>query len=133
MEPSKNLPLESGGCNVSAPVISITDLEKDFVVDNTTHCVIKNLQLTIEKQSFVCILGYTGCGKSTLLRVICGLEKPNKGQIRVNGKEHTRPTKDVAMIFQDLNQIFFCKSASFWGRQLQSPDNRDEVSRLLTP
>lgn len=92
-------------------VISITDLEKDFVVDNTSRCVIKNLNLCIEKKSFVCILGYTGCGKSTLLRMICGLEKPNSGHICVNGREHLHPTKDVLMIFQDLNQLFPWKTA----------------------
>lgn len=92
-------------------VISITDLEKDFVADNTSRCVIKNLNLCIEKKSFVCILGYTGCGKSTLLRMICGLDKPNGGHIYVNGKEHLHPTKDVVMIFQDLNQLFPWKTA----------------------
>ena len=92
-------------------VISITDLEKDFVADNTSRCVIKKLNLCIEKKSFICILGYTGCGKSTLLRLICGLEKPNSGHIYVNGREHLHPTKDVAMIFQDLNQLFPWKTA----------------------
>jgi NitT/TauT family transport system ATP-binding protein len=46
-----------------------------------TATVLKDLDLQIPAQDFVCILGPSGCGKSTLLRLIAGLETPRTGVI----------------------------------------------------
>lgn len=48
-----------------------------------------DINLTINKGEFVCMLGPSGCGKTTLLRIIAGLEKPNAGQVFINGKDVT--------------------------------------------
>ena len=50
-----------------------------------TNQIIQNINLEIEKSDRVAILGPSGCGKSTLLRLIAGLEKPNLGQITIDG------------------------------------------------
>ena len=50
-----------------------------------TNQIIQNINLEIEKLDRVAILGPSGCGKSTLLRLIAGLEKPNLGQIFIDG------------------------------------------------
>ena len=50
-----------------------------------TNQIIQNINLEIEKSDRVAILGPSGCGKSTLLRLIAGLEKPNLGQIVIDG------------------------------------------------
>ena len=50
-----------------------------------TNQIIQNINLEIEKSDRVAILGPSGCGKSTLLRLIAGLEKPNMGQITIDG------------------------------------------------
>ena len=47
--------------------------------------VLKNLNLTIAKGSFVGFFGETGCGKSTLLDIIMGLLKPVNGEFLVDG------------------------------------------------
>ncbi len=41
--------------------------------------------LKLKNQIGLTILGPSGCGKSTLLRLIAGLEKPNLGQITIDG------------------------------------------------
>lgn len=96
---------------MSSALISLKQLEKEFTVEGISHNVIRNLDFELEETAFVCILGYTGCGKSTLLRMICGLEQPNKGQILIRGKSHTCPTKNVAMVFQDSNQLLPWRTA----------------------
>jgi sulfonate transport system ATP-binding protein len=46
--------------------------------------VLSDLQLSIERGSFVAIVGRSGCGKSTLLRLVAGLETVDEGSLRLH-------------------------------------------------
>lgn len=48
--------------------------------------VLKNVNFCVEDGEFVAVLGANGAGKSTLFKVICGLEKPQKGMVLLSGK-----------------------------------------------
>jgi len=50
----------------------------------------------------LCILGPSGCGKTTLLRVIDGLITPDSGEVLINDRRVTGPSRDVAMVFQQF-------------------------------
>lgn len=50
----------------------------------------------------VTIVGASGSGKTTLLRIIAGLERPDSGEISLNGKAITGPGPERAMIFQQF-------------------------------
>ena len=63
-------------------ILEIKNLSHSY---GETNRVIQNINLEIEKSDRVAILGPSGCGKSTLLRLIAGLEKPNLGQIVIDG------------------------------------------------
>lgn len=47
-----------------------------------------NVSLSISKNEFVCITGESGAGKTTLLNIIGLLEKPDSGEVILNGKKH---------------------------------------------
>ncbi len=63
-------------------ILEIKNLSHSY---GETNQIIQNINLEIEKSDRVAILGPSGCGKSTLLRLIAGLEKPNLGQIAIDG------------------------------------------------
>jgi len=57
--------------------------------------------LDVRKNEFVAIVGPSGCGKSTLLKVIVGLLKPTRGEVRVGGRLVAGPYADVGMVSQN--------------------------------
>jgi len=64
------------------------------------------LSLTIEAGAFVVLLGPTGAGKTTTLRLIAGLERPDAGDIAIDGRSvvgDTPAQRDVAMVFQQYS------------------------------
>ncbi|MCL2375288.1 MAG: ABC transporter ATP-binding protein [Firmicutes bacterium] len=69
------------------------------------------VSLEIADSEFFAIAGFSGSGKSTLLRLIAGLEKPENGEILLNGKIANEGTKErnMAMSFQNF-ELFKQKS-----------------------
>jgi len=66
---------------------------------------LKNLDLTIDDGSFVAVIAPTGAGKTTLLRLLAGLEKPDQGQIIVDGQDVTQVHvrhRNIAMVYQEF-------------------------------
>ena len=65
--------------------------------------VLDDVSLSMEEREFVAFLGPSGSGKSTLLRIIAGLETPDAGEVRLDGRriDLLPPgARDVAMVFQ---------------------------------
>ncbi len=68
-------------------MLEVRDLEKVYLnVANGPSGGVRNANFALEKGAFFTLLGPSGCGKTTTLRCIAGLERPNKGMIRV-GKD----------------------------------------------
>jgi polar amino acid transport system ATP-binding protein len=73
--------------------------------------VLKNINFSVEQGEIVCLIGASGSGKSTLLRCLNFLEKPDQGEISLNGKtvQLSLPQslvshrKNVGMVFQHFN------------------------------
>ncbi|MCA0011109.1 ABC transporter ATP-binding protein [Mesorhizobium sp. B292B1B] len=68
--------------------------------------VIKDLNLKIEDNEFIVLLGQSGCGKTTTLRAIAGLETIDEGDILIDGKpiQHLKAAdRDIAMVFQSFS------------------------------
>ncbi|WP_462413529.1 ABC transporter ATP-binding protein [Neobacillus sp. Marseille-QA0830] len=80
--------------------LSIKNIEKQFVNQNTASRVLSDINMNISEGEFVSILGPSGCGKSTLLSIVAGLTKPTSGEILLNGQPITKPGKDRGMVFQ---------------------------------
>ncbi len=77
--------------------------ELNFSYLDTKHKLhaLRDINLNIRDGEFLCLIGASGCGKSTLLRVLAGLEKPEKGEITINGNKVEGPGTDRMIVFQD--------------------------------
>lgn len=67
---------------------------------------LSDVSLTIPDGAFVVLLGPTGAGKTTTLRLIAGLERPDTGDIRIDGASvlpDSPAARDVAMVFQQYS------------------------------
>jgi NitT/TauT family transport system ATP-binding protein len=61
---------------------------------------LSDINLDIETNEFVAVIGRSGCGKSTLLRLIAGLLPPTDGAVLVDGQEVHGTRRDVSVVFQ---------------------------------
>ena len=67
---------------------------------------VSDVSMTIGHGSFVVLLGPTGAGKTTTLRLISGLDRPDNGDIFIDGRsviEETPAQRNVAMVFQQYS------------------------------
>lgn len=62
---------------------------------------LRDFCLDVTKGEFISIVGPSGCGKSTLLNVIAGLIAPNRGEVRINGKTVSGPSRFVGYMLQN--------------------------------
>ena len=86
-------------------MIDIKDLRKSF----EDHEVLKGINLHINPQEVVVIIGPSGSGKSTLLRCMNMLEEPTSGRVVVDGIELNgeaninKAREEIGMVFQRFN------------------------------
>ena len=81
--------------------ISINNLSKTFEGNDRSVPALQNINLSLSRGEFVCLLGPSGCGKSTLLNAIAGFIQPSSGDIIVNGKPVVEPGPDRGVVFQE--------------------------------
>jgi len=61
---------------------------------------LKDVDLSIEEGSFVCLLGPSGCGKTSVLQLIAGFQKPTSGSITLDGRPIEGPDRQRGVVFQ---------------------------------
>jgi len=62
--------------------------------------VFENVNFTLDKGEFVCIIGHSGCGKTTILNALAGLETASDGILTMDGREVAGPGLDRGVVFQ---------------------------------
>jgi putative ABC transport system ATP-binding protein len=94
--------------------VRITQINKDFVMGQTTVHALAGVDLALERNSFTVLMGPSGSGKSTLLYLLGGLDRPSLGHIEVNGQlvdemdENSLAVyrrRTIGFIFQSFNLI----------------------------
>ena len=68
-------------------MIELKNVTKVYGKKKNQFTALKNVSLTIPTGASVAILGKSGSGKSTLMHAISGLDKPQKGQVIIDGQD----------------------------------------------
>ena len=87
--------------NVKPLKLSVQGVSKTFREGVVVTQALDNISFTVDEGEFVCLVGPSGCGKSTLLNMIAGLEFPDAGEIKADGKIVTEPGRDRMVMFQE--------------------------------
>ena len=94
--------------------LELQGLYKSYFDGSGDHHILKGANLNIEKGETVAILGSSGSGKSTLLNLIAGIDLPDQGEVRIDGKnlgqmsEKNRTLlrrRTMGFVFQSFNLI----------------------------
>jgi NitT/TauT family transport system ATP-binding protein len=85
---------------MTPPKIRIVQAGKVFDGGARPVSAFSNIDLDIQANEFVTLVGASGCGKSTLLRVLGGLEDLSCGAAAIDDQPITGPGVDRAMVFQ---------------------------------
>ena len=94
--------------------LELQGLYKSYFDGSGDHHILKGANLKIEKGETVAVLGSSGSGKSTLLNLIAGIDLPDQGEVRIDGKslgqmsEKNRTLlrrRTMGFVFQSFNLI----------------------------
>ena len=113
--------------------VSLKNISKSF----GKQVALDNVTMTVPDGSFVVLLGPTGAGKTTTLRLISGLDRPDSGQILIDGVDVASLSpaqRDVAMVFQQYSLYPHLSVRDNLAFPLKSPVLRtppDEITRKV--
>jgi len=85
--------------------VSIERLTKSYGHKDGDLVVFEDVNFSIDKGEFVCIIGHSGCGKSTILNVLAGLDEPTRGAVIMDEQEVVGPSLNRGVVFQNYSLL----------------------------
>lgn len=73
--------------DLTEPIVQIRQLTKSYRRGGQVVSVLTNISFDINSGEFIALMGPSGSGKSTLLNLIAGIDKPDSGSLKVNGRD----------------------------------------------
>ena len=86
------------------PVLQLAGVRREF--DEGRIVALAGVSLSITRGETVAIVGRSGSGKSTLVNMLCGLDQPTTGAVRVNGQAVARRTEWTALRSRHFGIVF---------------------------
>jgi len=96
-----------------APIVEAVDLKKTYLLGKIPVEALRGVNLRVESDDFLAILGPSGSGKSTMLNLIGALDKPTSGTLMIDGIDVSTLSDNqlsdlrrrVGFVFQFFNLI----------------------------
>jgi putative ABC transport system ATP-binding protein len=95
-------------------VIQLRDIQKSYFMANQAIPVLKGINLDINRNEYVALMGPSGSGKSTLMNILGCLDSPTNGTYNLNGHDVSKMTDDelagirnieIGFVFQQFNLL----------------------------
>ncbi len=86
--------------NETANEYAVTAKDLWFRYEKDTPDILKDMNISVKKGSFYAVIGANGSGKSTLMKVLCGMSRPYRGKVKLDGK--------AAFLPQEATLLFAC-------------------------
>lgn len=96
--------VREGGKEIEGELQSIVFDRVSFTYPGRSEKAVKNLSFTIGSKEHIAVVGANGSGKSTLVKLLCGIYEPESGEIRYNGMESKKYSKND--IFNKFTAVF---------------------------
>ena len=125
--PLRELPPEKENALSEETAITLEDVW--FKYEKDLPDVVKGVSLNVQKGEFLALLGGNGTGKTTTLSLIGGLQKPYRGEVKLNGRVGTLPQNPQTLfvkktVREDLFEIFR-------GMRLEKKYQENRVARAV--
>jgi len=95
-------------------LIKLKQITRDFALGSQTVKVLKGIDLSINKNEYVALMGPSGSGKSTLMNLLGCLDTPTGGEYWLNGKDVSKMSDnelaevrntEIGFVFQTFNLL----------------------------
>ena len=95
-------------------VLVVRGLRKTYEAEGAPVRALRGTELVLRRGEFAAVMGPSGCGKSTLLNMVAGLDRPDEGEITVDGEVITGRSEDdlarmrrrhIGIVFQFFNLL----------------------------
>ncbi len=123
------------GAQTGEKVLSISHLSKTYAGG---FQALKDINLDIRKGEIFALLGPNGAGKTTLISIICGIVRPGKGEVRVNGydivRDYRKTRSMIGLVPQELTVDAFVTTrdtAALSRGLFGKPPNPDYIEQVL--
>jgi NitT/TauT family transport system ATP-binding protein len=88
-------------------LVAFRDVQKTYrSLQGVDELAVEHFDVEIEPEEFFCLVGPSGCGKTTVLKMLAGFEAPTAGQILMEGRPVTGPSRDRGVVFQGDDSLY---------------------------
>lgn len=107
-----------------------------FKYNNQNSYVLKNINLIVNKEDFIVVLGENGCGKTTLIKLLMGFYDDYEGEILINGIElrkinHTSYLDKIGSVFQDYLKYEASVKENIGYGNIEVIENEDLINKTI--
>ncbi|MGB0409007.1 MAG: ABC transporter ATP-binding protein [Opitutales bacterium] len=85
--------------------LEIDNASIGFGPHDNRYEVLTDVNLSVEENEFVAVVGFSGAGKSTLISLLAGLLTPDQGEIRIHGEVIKEPSPRLGIMFQNYSLL----------------------------
>jgi len=81
--------------------VVFADVGRVAVFKKTQTVILKNCSFNVDPGKLTVLIGPSGCGKTTIINLIAGYERPDRGQVLMDGKAISGPSWERLVVFQE--------------------------------